>query len=126
MIFKACAFALVAVFCTVILRELGWRGAGVTAVVCAVILFSLVAEGVSTAAKEIESLSALAELSEFGKCVLKIVGIGYIYGVSSDICKDMGEGAVASALGTVGRVEILLAVLPYFKDILDFGLRLLG
>ena len=126
MIFKACAFALVAVFCTVILRELGWRGAGVTAVVCAVILFSLVAEGVSTAAKEIERLSALAELSEFGKCVLKIVGIGYIYGVSSDICKDMGEGAVASALGIVGRVEILLAVLPYFKDILDFGLRLLG
>ena len=126
MIFKACAFALVAVFCTVIIRELGWRGAGIMGAVCAVILFSLAVEGVSEAAKEIKSLSAVAELSKFAKCVLKIVGIGYVYGISSDICKDMGEGAVASALGTVGRIEILLAVLPFFKEILDFGLRLLG
>jgi hypothetical protein len=126
MIFKACALALVAVFCTVILRELGWRGAGITATLVAVILFSALAEGIASGAREIEGLTSLAELSDYGKCVLKIIGLGYVYGMSADICRDMDRGSVASALCAVGRVEILLTVLPYFRKILDLGLKLLG
>ena len=65
-------------------------------------------------------------MSDFGKSVLKIIGIGYIYGMSADICNDMDYRAVASALSTLGRVEILITVLPYFKDIIGLGLRLFG
>ena len=47
MIFKACAIALISVFCAVILRELGWRGAGVVVTLCLVILFSFLSEGIA-------------------------------------------------------------------------------
>ena len=126
MIFKACALALVAVFSAVILRELGWRGAGITVTFCALVLFSLAAEGIANGAHEIEYLSSLAEVSDFGKCVLKIIGIGYVFGMSADVCKDMNQQIVATALCTVGRIEILITVLPYFRKILDCGIRLLG
>ena len=126
MIFKACAIALISVFCAVILRELGWKSGGITATFCALILFSLLAEGIASGVREIEYLTGLSGVSDLGKSVLKIIGIGYIYGMSADICKDMDQHTVASALSAVGRAEILLSVLPYFKDILELGLELLG
>ena len=126
MIFKACALALISVFCALILRELGWHGARITVTLCTLVIFSLIAEGIASGAREIEYLSNLAEVSDFGKCVLKIIGIGYVYGMSADICRDMEHLALASALCAVGRVEIMLLVLPYFKEILDLGIKLLG
>ena len=126
MIFKACALALVGAFCAFILRELGWHSAGITATLCALIVFSLITDGVLAFTKEIERLYVLAELSDYGKCVLKIVGIGYVSGIGSDICRDVGQAGIATALGVVGRIEILLVVLPYFKEILDLAMRLLG
>ncbi len=125
MIFKACAFALIGAFVAVLLRELGFRGVGAYSALCGILVFSLAADGMAMLADEVKSLAGAAELSEIGKSALKIIGVGYIFGICSDICQDLGERAVASALNIVGKIEIFLIVLPYFKKILDYGIRLL-
>lgn len=125
MIFKACAVALIAAFVAVIVGELGWRGRGVFSAISAALLLSLAADGLSVLVGEIKALAYFTELSEIGVSALKIIGIGYVFGIGSDVCSNLGEKGIATALELVGRLEILLVALPYFKKIFDLGIRLL-
>jgi stage III sporulation protein AD len=125
MIFKACAVALVAAVCAVVLGELGWRGRGAFGVVSAVIVLSFATDGLSEIGTALGSFSFVGELGELAEASMKIIGIGYVFGIGSDVCRELGEGAVASALNLVGRIEILLVTAPFFKEISELGLRLL-
>ena len=57
--------------------------------------------------------------------VLKIVGIGYLGGIVSDICRDMGESSVGGAVNAVAKLEILAVAAPYFFDIVKLGVGLI-
>lgn len=119
---RAVGIAVIATFCTLLLREAGFRGAKLAAVSAMVGIFSfaLILSG------RIIALLGMDGLSESGEGVLrsfiKIIGIGYIYGIGSDICRELGEGGIASALLVVGRVEILLVCLPAFLEVFNVGL----
>ena len=125
MIFKACAAALVAAVVSVVLGELGWRGRGVFGVISALIILSLALDSLSQLGEGFGFLSEAEGLGEVGKSAMKIIGIGYIFGIAADVCRELGEGAVASALTVVGRLEILLVTAPFFKKISEMGLKLL-
>ncbi len=51
--------------------------------------------------------------------VVKSVGIGICTKISSDICKDSGQGAMAGCLETAGAVCALYAALPLMETLLD-------
>ena len=57
--------------------------------------------------------------------MLKITGLSYLYSVTSEICSSLGEAGISRAVDTVGRVEMLLVALPYFKKIILLGAELL-
>ena len=125
MIFKACAVALIAAFVSVLLGELGWRGRGVLGVVAAVAILSLAADGIGELGRGIGFLSATSQLGSVAESGMKIIGIGYIFGIGSEVCLELGERATASALCLVGRIEALFVALPYFRKIAEMGIELL-
>lgn len=125
MIFKACGIALLAAAVSVVLGELGWRGRGVFGVLSALIILSFAVDSLSALRGASGLISQASELGELGESAMKIVGIGYVFGIGSDVCRELGEGAVASALNVVGRIEILLVIAPFFKKIAELGLMLL-
>ena len=51
--------------------------------------------------------------------LLKIVGISIVTRITSDICKDGGEWALASQIELVGTVAALIVTLPLFSIMLD-------
>ena len=55
---------------------------------------------------------------------MKILGVGYIAGITSDICRELGEGGVASVIVTLARIETLLIVSPMLLDVLRLGLEM--
>ena len=57
--------------------------------------------------------------------IVMIIGVGYIFGISADICREVGEGGISSGVILVGRAEMVAIALPYFKRILDIGTELL-
>lgn len=126
MIYRICGIALVAVFCAVILRELGWRGVGVFSAFAGVFILSGAVEGLSSLSSGIAALSAYSDISRSAGDVVKMIAVGYVSGICSDVCFDLGERAISSAVGFIGRIEILVIAFPYFKKILDFGLGLLA
>lgn len=125
MIAEVCALALIAALSFFILSELKWRAAPVLAILCFVGIISAAqpyAQGI------IGMLGALSEesgISESLGAVLKVIGIGYLAGISSDVCCELGVPRVGSAVTLIGRLEIIAIAAPFFMGIIDMGTELI-
>lgn len=71
-------------------------------------------------------LNVLNEITEkinvdlsFIEIILKIVSISYICEFSSQICKDAGEGAIASKVELAGKILILFTSAPVMLSLLE-------
>ena len=109
-----------------ILRSFGWKGAPVFAVICSVVLIS---EASLILGDVFGSLSFLYNESGIKKGIsaaLKVLGLGYLFGISSDICRELGESGIAKSLEVVGRVEIIAVAIPFWKEIIETGVELIG
>jgi stage III sporulation protein AD len=58
--------------------------------------------------------------------LFKALGICYITQFASDICKDSGEGALATQIEIAGKITLLLLSLPLFEALTDLVTVLLG
>jgi hypothetical protein len=120
---KACFFALVLSFSLVLLKNLGWRGAPVFAALGFVLLLGELGGFFG----EITKMSlAWESLGESAAAIFKIIGIGYLFGISSEICRELGEAGISSALALVGRFEVIAVALPFISEIFSIALSLLG
>ena len=62
--------------------------------------------------------------AEIGEYLMKILGIGYLSGICSDVCKELGESGIASLVVTVAKLESFAIVAPLIVEILTLGLEL--
>ena len=109
-----------------VLREAGFRGARLVSVCAAVVIFLLAAEGAEELVDILYKSADSSSLGSQARCIIRLIGVSYVFGISAEICREMGEQAVASAVLTVGRVEIFLIGAPYLKELLELSLRLFG
>ena len=109
-----------------LLRRLGWSGAPVFAVICAVVLIGEAADELGGLFGAIMALGDEASVGEPLKASLKTLGAGYLFGISADVCRELGESGIAKAVEVVGRVEIIAIVIPYFEQIIKLGAELIG
>ena len=103
-----------------VLKSLGARTAAVFSALSVVLIFL---EGISRVSGIFSSLTAFTE-SEYSEAVgacLKIVGVGYLFGSTAEVCRALSEEGIAKGVESVGRVEIILIVLPFVKEIIDMG-----
>ncbi len=117
--------AFILLVSALLLRSFGWRGAPVFAAVCGALLIS---EAVSGLALIFDGsiFSVYGDgLSEPISAALKILGLGYLFGICADICRELGEPGIAKSVEVAGRVEIMLVVLPFFEEILRVGSELM-
>ena len=118
----ALLFAIVAF----VLRGFGWRGAPIFALICSVILLGEGIGELSALISSVELLGREVGIEESVKAALKVLGLGYLFGVCADACRDIGETGIAKGVEVVGRVEIIAVVMPYFSDIIKAGVELIG
>ncbi len=59
------------------------------------------------------------------KLILKMIGITYLCEFGTQICKDVGQGAIAGQIEILGKVMALIAGLPIvfaiLEQIINFG-----
>ncbi len=125
MILKACAIALIGALTAFILRELGVRSVGIFGVVCGAVILSMGLDAARDMGIAFSELAELCDIAEIAADILKIIGVGYIFGICSDICSEVGEAGTGSALALIGRLEVVGIALPYFKKIIDTAISLL-
>lgn len=125
MIPRVCALALIAVILLSLLGELGFKSRKLFAALCTVIVLSFLTEPLAELLSRLGALSETAGITEAASCALKAVGLGYIFGFTSDVCLSLGEGGIASAVQLVGRVQIFLVAWPFFEKAIALGTELL-
>ena len=124
MIIEFLGAAILICICAFLLKSLGSRTAAVFSALCTVIILI---EGVGRVSGLLASLFGVipAECSDVIGACLKVVGAGYLFGATADVCRTLSETEIAKAVEVVGRVEIILIVLPFVKEIIDMGAELL-
>ena len=126
MVGEVCALALVGALSVFLLSELKWRGAPVMAILCFVGILSLLRPRLGELEGVLSSVISGSDLSEVTAAVLKIVGVGYLAGITADVCSELGVPRIGNAVTLVGRIEIIAIAAPFFVAILDMGAELIG
>ena len=125
MIVKACAVGIALAAAALLMREMGFRAAPVFAAICFIFVLSFIAENITSLGIDDGILSLIGSAGEEAGAVFKIVGVGYLAGISSDICLELGERSLSKAVSVAGRVEILAISLPFFSRLAEYGAELL-
>ncbi len=122
---RVCAAAIICALLCTLLDGLGFKSKGLFATLCALIIFSLLGESLAELFSGVLSLAERTGITDAAKCALRVVGLGYIFGITADICEGLGERSVASAVTLIGRIQIFLAAYPYFEKIISLGIELI-
>ncbi len=119
-------FALVVTVFAVLLREGRPEMALLLALGFGVLIFILVMSKMGTIINLFRDLTHKAQVDElYLITLLKILGIAYIAEFGAQICRDAGEGTIASKIEMAGKILILLLALPIFTAVLQVVVRLL-
>ena len=120
-----CAVILLAAALVLILKNFGFKGAPV--IVC-ILMCSSATLAVSYISGVGEELSELLyyDGEEYVSAVLKIVGVGYLSGVTRDVCLEIGEGGIAKCVCIAARLELTVIAMPFIRDIFLFAKEFIG
>ncbi len=120
-----CAAAVVLSVLGFSLRELGWRGVPLFAILASLVILT---HGLDLLRTLLPALSALftADAADTLGAAMRILGIGYLSGVTADICRSLGEAGIARAVTLVARLEILLVALPFLETVLALAFSLVA
>lgn len=126
MIPKVCALALISVILSAVLKEFGFKGKGLFSTLCLIIILSSTVEPILSLISTVGKVTDLAGIGDAAKSAIRAVGLGYVFGFTSDVCSSLGEGGIASAVLLVGKIEIFMVSMPFFEKIIALGVELLG
>ena len=125
-IMQIVAIGLVATIFAVFIKQQRPEMAVQLSIATGVIIFLLVIGKVGIIINTLEDLANKADINVFYlTTVLKIVGIAYVAEFGSQICKDAGEGAIASKIEFAAKVIVMVMAIPIIVAILESILRLL-
>ena len=65
----------------------------------------------------INEISANTSVYKYLPTMIKALGVAVAVEITSDICKDAGENAIAERVSLFGRAEILILAIPMIKDL---------
>lgn len=125
MIPKICLFAIVCALIAALLDSFGFKSKGLFGLLCVLIMFISLSESFGNSFFGILSVAEKAGISDAASCILRAIGLGYIFGFTSEICSSVGEQSIASAVQAAGKIQIFLVAYPYFEKIIDLGVGML-
>ncbi|KJS00802.1 MAG: stage III sporulation protein AD [Peptococcaceae bacterium BRH_c4a] len=116
---------LVAVVLAVVLRHNKPEMAMFLSISVGVIIFLAMLGKIGSILEVLKDLSARANLSMvYLGAILKIVGIAYIADFGAQICRDAGEGAVASKIEFASKILVLVLAVPIIVAVLNSLLKI--
>jgi stage III sporulation protein AD len=90
------------------------------------IIFILLLGNIKIIASSVENMALKANLeSVYITTVLKVIGIAYIAEFGSQVCKDAGEGTIASKIELAGKILIMVLALPILTALMEAILKIL-
>lgn len=119
------AIGLIATVLVVVVKSERPELAVLLSVAAGVIIFLLVLGKISSIMDIIKELANKAGINMvYMGTILKIIGIAYIAEFGAQICRDAGEGAIASKIEFAAKILIMVLAVPIVVAVLTMLLKL--
>ena len=90
-----------------------------------VLIFGILIGMLSPIFTYLKELMGVSISSEYSAIIIKAVGISYLTQISSELCRECGEGSIATGIETVGKIEMIVLSFPLINKILLMSEELL-
>lgn len=125
-IIKITGLGLVAVVLIVIIRQQRPELAVQLSIVVGAVIFTMMLGKINSVISLMQELARRSNVSTlYMGTILKIVGVAYIAEFGAQICRDAGEGAVASKIEFAAKVIVIVLAVPIIAAVFDFLFKLL-
>ncbi|MGM9664656.1 MAG: SpoIIIAC/SpoIIIAD family protein [Eubacteriales bacterium] len=124
-VLKLCGIAVIGVCAALIMRAAKSELALPVGIITGIIILASAVSSMYPIVVFAEEISKGNSYSLYFSTVLKALGIGIAAQTASDICRDNGEGAIASKLEFAAKVGILLLGLPVIREILSLTQKII-
>jgi len=119
-IFKIVGIGIAAAVLAVFLRN--WRGeiALQISLVAVIVIFFALLPNVKTMFGVFQDISVKIGVdAKYLKVILKVIGVAYVTQFGAELCRDAGEGAIASKIEFGGKVMIVAMSVPIMYSFLE-------
>lgn len=125
-IVKIAAFVLIALSIVLIFKDRRQDLAVQISLAAGILIFFFMIDKLKEVLNVIELFASRANIDAvYIKTVFKVLGIAYIATFCSEICKDAGEGSLASKIEFAGKILILILAIPILMAVLNSILKIL-
>ncbi len=126
MIIKIIGIGLVALIIIILLKQYKPEFAIYISLLVGVLILLLVMDQLTQVTSLLQSLASKASInSTFLAILLKITGIAFLAEFAVSVCKDAGEGAIASKIEIGSKIIIIAMSIPIISSLLEIILKIL-
>ncbi|MBM7555224.1 stage III sporulation protein AD [Halanaerobacter jeridensis] len=125
-IIQIVGLGIVGMIMSVVLKEYKSELAVQLSLVVGLIIFTLMLAKISVIINVLKKLAVSAQLDMvYFQTILKIIGIAYIAEFGAQICRDAGEGIIATKIEFAAKLLIMVLGIPIMLAILESVMQLL-
>ncbi len=125
-IIKIVGIALIALISIIIIKQYRPEFAIYISIVAGVVILYMIMDELQAVISLLRSISDKSGINtKFLSLLLKITGIAFLTEFAISICKDSGEGAVASKIEMGSKVIIVSMSIPIISSLLEVILKLI-
>lgn len=125
-IVKLCGVGLLCALAALLIGQVKREYSALLRVGGIIIIFGALALWMSDIFSEVGSLVFTDRLEGYATLMAKALGLALITKICSDICRDMGEGAVGNGVELGGRLAILSLCIPLVGELMEYARELMG
>ena len=125
-IIKIIGIGLIALIIIILLKQYRPEFAIYISLLAGVLILILVMDDLKGIISLLQTLASKASInSTFLTLLIKITGIAFISEFAVSICKDSGEGAIASKIEIGSKIVIISMSMPIISSLLEIVLKIL-
>ncbi len=125
-IMKVVIIGIIATILAVILREQKPEIALQISIVTGLMIFIFVVTKLNSVIEVMKYFASKTNIDLlYFSTILKVIAIAYITEFGAQVCKDAGEGSIASKIEFAGKVLIMIMAVPILAALLDVVSKLM-
>ncbi len=118
-------FVIVSAILTIVLRGYDSALSFLLTIAAAVLLLLMLLPDIMGVVDSLEGVTSLISQGPFD-VVVKAVGISVLSGLTSELCIDAGQRALASLVILAGKAAIIVSALPLLGELMEQVLGIVG
>ncbi|MBQ0017321.1 MAG: stage III sporulation protein AD [Clostridiales bacterium] len=119
-IVKIIAIGLITVVTSIILKQIKPEMALFVSICGGLIMLFMIIDNVSNVFGSFNNLMTKTGVDNgLFKCVLKVIGIGYLTEFGANICLDAGSSSIADKIMFSGKIAILILCMPVITNLIN-------